>query len=143
MSDEDTFCNLKLCSGMYNKVINNAHILKFLTWDKQGNSIGNINWSGVQRKKCCEQCRHVKFKDTMTKGPVEKQTLRTAQNTQSTKTQHTLWQHNYFCVVRMFLILLFIYIFLKWFLQEILSYRLGTVKSNIDYQNAPLLSTLH
>ena len=29
--------------------------------------------------KCCKQCRHVKFKGTMTKWPVAKPTNRTAQ----------------------------------------------------------------
>jgi len=31
------------------------------------------------KKECCKQCRHVKFKDTMTKWPVHKQTHRTTQ----------------------------------------------------------------
>ena len=39
----------------------------------------NINWGDVQRKKCCKQWRHVKFKGTMTKRPLQKQTHRTAQ----------------------------------------------------------------
>ena len=34
---------------------------------------------------CCKQCRHVKFKGTMTKWPVHKQTHRAAQNTQNIK----------------------------------------------------------
>jgi len=31
------------------------------------------------KKECCKQCRHVKFKDTMTKWPIHKQTHRTTQ----------------------------------------------------------------
>ena len=40
------------------------------------------------KKECCKQCRHVKFKGTMTKWPVRRKTHRTTQNAQNTKTQH-------------------------------------------------------
>jgi len=36
-------------------------------------------------KRCCKQYWQVKFKGTMTKWPVQKLTLRTAQNTQNTQ----------------------------------------------------------
>ena len=45
-----------------------------------------INRKYVQRKECCQQCRQVKFKGTMTIWPVEKQTLKTARKTQNNKT---------------------------------------------------------
>ena len=35
-------------------------------------------------KECCKQCRHVKFKGTITKCPEQKQTHRTAQKTRRT-----------------------------------------------------------
>jgi len=35
------------------------------------------------KKTCCKQCKQVKFKGTTTKWPVQKQTLKTAQNTQA------------------------------------------------------------
>ena len=31
------------------------------------------------KKECCKQCRHVKFKGTMIKWPIQKQTHRTTQ----------------------------------------------------------------
>ena len=46
-----------------------------------------LKW--CSKKECCKQCRHVKFKGTMTKWPVQKQTHRTAQNMQNTKTHQT------------------------------------------------------
>ena len=36
-----------------------------------------LNW--CSKKYCCKQCKHVKFKGTMTKWPVQKESLRTAQ----------------------------------------------------------------
>ena len=32
-----------------------------------------------EKKECCKQCRHVRFKGTMTKWPVQKHTHRLAQ----------------------------------------------------------------
>ena len=58
----------------------------------------------------------------MTKQPVQNQTHRKAQNTQNTKTQQT-FSKNYF---RFFLYFLYLW-FLKWFLPEMLSFRLGTL----------------
>jgi len=36
-------------------------------------------WKRCSKKECCKQCRYVKFKDTMTKWPVEKPKHRTTQ----------------------------------------------------------------
>ena len=44
-------------------------------------------------KECCKQCRHVKFKGTMPKWPVQNQTHRTAQNTQNTKKIHVSYRN--------------------------------------------------
>ena len=38
-------------------------------------------------EKCCKQYKQVKFKGTMTKWPVQKQTHRTAQNRQNIQTK--------------------------------------------------------
>jgi len=46
--------------------------------EKRALIFNNINWSEVQ-KECCKQCRHVKYKGTMTKWPVQKTTHRTTQ----------------------------------------------------------------
>jgi len=37
-----------------------------------------LKW--CSEKECCKQCRHVQFKGTMTKWPVQKPTHRTTQN---------------------------------------------------------------
>jgi len=54
----------------------------------------------------------------------------TSQNTEYTKTQHTL-RNNYFCVFRLFLCFIFNFPLLKGLLQKMLNYRLGTVNENI------------
>ena len=38
-----------------------------------------ITLKGCSKKECCKHCSHVKFKGTMTKWPVHKQTHRTTQ----------------------------------------------------------------
>ena len=110
MSDEDTFCNLKWCSGMYNKVINNAHILKLIPWDKQGNSFGNINWSGVQRKKCCEQCWHVKFKDTMTKERRKTNTQNSAKHAEHQDATYIMTKNYCLCCSDVSTFIVYLYI---------------------------------
>ena len=77
------------------------------------------------KKECCKQCRYVMFKGTMTKWPVQKPTHRTTQNTQNTKKQQTFRKKLFFVFFGIFFS--FYLSFLKWVLQEMLSYRLGTV----------------
>jgi len=48
-----------------------------------------INWREVQRKTVANNVDRVKFKGTMTKWPVQKQTLRTARNMQNNMAQQT------------------------------------------------------
>ena len=42
----------------------------------------SILFEEMLKKECCKHCRHVKFKDTMTKWPVHRKTHRTIQNTE-------------------------------------------------------------
>ena len=55
----------------------------------------NIKWSNVRRF-FCKQCRQVKFNGTMIKRPVQKQTLKTAQNTQNKRQDATDIQNKLF-----------------------------------------------
>jgi len=94
----------------------------------------NINFiKSCSKKECCKQCRHVKFKGTMTKWPVQKQTHITAQKQAESQ-----------CFYFYFLFMIF-----GRFLQEMLSYRLGTVnyfhwgfKPVLSYSKPHTFSTL-
>jgi len=48
------------------------------------------------KEKCCKRCRHVKFKGTMKKWPVQKQTYKTAQK--HTEHQNATIIQNKVCV---------------------------------------------
>ena len=48
-------------------------------WSWWVDTIWEYKLRRCSKNECCEQCRHVKFKGTMTKWPVQKQTHRTAQ----------------------------------------------------------------
>jgi len=54
------------------------------------------------KKECCKQCRHVKFKGTMTKWPVYKQTHRTTQKRLKHQDATDIQKQNYFCWVFIF-----------------------------------------
>ena len=78
-------------------------------------------------KEFCKQYRQVMFKGTMAKWPVQKQSHRTAQNMQNTKTQQTFRINDIFVFFGVSIFLNIYLCFLKLFLQKILNYRLGMV----------------
>ena len=47
-------------------------------------------------KECCKQCRHVKYKGTMTNWPVHKQTHRTTQKHLKHQDETDIQKQNYF-----------------------------------------------
>ena len=78
----------------------------------------------------CKQWRQIKLKGATTKWPVRNQKHRTAQNTHESKRQQT-FRNNSLCVFFGILIFLISYLyFIKRLLQEMSSYRLGTVLSH-------------
>jgi len=131
-------------AGMFTDCYNNGksnHCWKWHTFKHQ------YKLMRCSKNKCCKQCRHVKFKGTMTKLPVQKQTLRTAQTYTEPQDATDIQSQLFFVFFRFFYFVLYKWC-LKWFLQEMLSYRLGTVnyfhwafKPVLSYSKQHTLST--
>ena len=63
------------------------------------------------KQKSCKNVDRFKFKGTMTKWPAQKQTLRTARNTQNNKTKQS-YNKLYFCILWISFPFLFILFYL-------------------------------
>ena len=81
-----------------------------------------INWRDVQRQNVVNNVDMSSLRAPWQNGRYKNKHTEQHKNTQNTKTQQT-FKINYFCVFQIFIYLWF----LKWFLQKMLSYRLGTV----------------
>jgi len=119
------------------------HLFKFY-WDKN-TKLRSFTFFIVNKnsllKECCKQCRYIMFKGTMTKWLVQKLTQGTTQKLLTTSWRNRHLEKLYCCVFRIliFFYFLFYWEFPKRILQEMLSYRLGTV-NDFHLEFKPVLS---